>query len=78
MSLVQRNDLVEQFAAAASYPTFRDAVLPGTLNRGLYIRDSLNTSPNDHLTGALAFAAALQITPPLVDECLPKLRQLDA
>src|SRR5438445_6216060 len=39
MSLVQRNDLVEQFAAAASYPTFRDAVLPGTLNRGLYAGD---------------------------------------
>jgi hypothetical protein len=28
MSLVQRNDVVEQFAAAASDPTLRNAVLP--------------------------------------------------
>src|SRR5207245_2884379 len=36
VSLVQRNDLVEQFAAAASHPVLGDSVLPGTLNRGTY------------------------------------------
>src|SRR5437879_11442800 len=39
MSFVQRNDLVEQFAAAASHPALRDSVLPGTLNRALYAGD---------------------------------------
>jgi hypothetical protein len=32
VSFVQRNDLIEQFAAAASHPALRDSVLPGTLN----------------------------------------------
>ena len=36
VSLVQRNDLIEEFAAAASHPALRDSVLRGTLNRGLY------------------------------------------
>ena len=39
MSLVQRNDLVEQFASAASDPTLRDAVLPRALDGGLHARD---------------------------------------
>src|SRR5713226_4610544 len=40
MSFVQRNDLVEQFAAAASYPTLRDSMLPGTLDGGLHAGDA--------------------------------------
>ena len=39
MSLVQRNDMVEQFASAASDPTLRDAVLPRALDGGLHARD---------------------------------------
>ena len=39
MSFVQRNDLVEQFATAASHPALRDSVLPRTLNRALYAGD---------------------------------------
>ena len=39
MSLVQGNDLVEQFASAASDPTLRDAVLPRALDGGLHARD---------------------------------------
>src|SRR5258708_23331665 len=39
MSLVQGNDLVEQFASAASDPTLRDAVLPRALDGGLRARD---------------------------------------
>ncbi len=36
MSLVQRNDLVEQLAAAASHPALRDSILPGALDGGLH------------------------------------------
>src|SRR5258708_3800298 len=39
VSLVQRDDLVEQFASAASDPTLRDAVLPRALDGGLHARD---------------------------------------
>jgi len=39
MSLVQRNDMVEQFASAASDPTLRDAVLPRALDGGWHARD---------------------------------------
>ncbi len=39
MSLVQRNDMVEQFASAASDPTLPDAVLPRALDGGLHARD---------------------------------------
>src|SRR5450759_1491449 len=34
MALIQRDHMIEQVAAAASDPTFGDAVLPGALNRG--------------------------------------------
>src|ERR1022692_1401858 len=34
MSLIQRDHVVEQVAAAASDPTLGDPILPGTLNRG--------------------------------------------
>src|ERR1035438_1928442 len=34
MSLIQRDHVVEQVAAAASDPTFGDPILPGTPNRG--------------------------------------------
>src|ERR1017187_733357 len=34
MSLIQRDYVVEQVAAAASDPTLGDPILPGTLNRG--------------------------------------------
>src|ERR1035438_796063 len=34
MTLIQRDYVVEQVAAAASDPTLGDAILPGTLNRG--------------------------------------------
>jgi hypothetical protein len=37
--LVQRDDVVEQIAPAAAYPAFRNAVLPGALDRGLHGRD---------------------------------------
>ncbi len=40
MSFVQGNDLVEQFAAAASYPTLRDSILPGTLDGRLHAGDA--------------------------------------
>src|ERR1039458_9086930 len=33
MALIQRDHVVEQVAAAASDPTFGDAILPGTSNR---------------------------------------------
>src|ERR1035441_10056002 len=36
MSLIQRDYVVEQVAAAASDPTLGDTILPGTLNRGTY------------------------------------------
>ena len=36
MVLVQRNDLVEQFAPAAADPAFRDSILPRALDRGLH------------------------------------------
>jgi hypothetical protein len=39
MSLVQRNDMVKQFASAASDPTLRDAILPRALDGGLHARD---------------------------------------
>jgi hypothetical protein len=39
MSLVQRNDVVEQFASAASDLTLRNAVLPRALDGGLHARD---------------------------------------
>jgi len=39
VSLVQRNDLIEQFAPAASHPELRETVLPGTLNGGLHAGD---------------------------------------
>ena len=48
MSLVQRNNLVEQFASAASDPTLRDAVLPRAPDGGLQAREpesSFRTSP---------------------------------
>src|ERR1039458_8935291 len=34
MALIQRDYVVQQVAAAASDPTFGDAILPGTSNRG--------------------------------------------
>jgi hypothetical protein len=34
MTLIQRDHVVEQVAAAASDPTLGDAILPGTPNRG--------------------------------------------
>lgn len=39
MSLVQRNDLVEQLAPAASDPVLRNTVLPRALDGGLHARD---------------------------------------
>ena len=36
MSLVLRNDLIEQFAGAASHPALRDSILPGALEGGLH------------------------------------------
>ena len=39
MPLVQGDDVVEQIAPEAAYPAFRNALLPGTLDRGLHGRD---------------------------------------
>jgi hypothetical protein len=40
MRFVDGNHVVQQFAAATSYPPFRDSILPRTANRGLYTRDT--------------------------------------
>jgi len=39
MALVESDDVVEQIAAAASYPALSDSVLPGTSNGGPHTGD---------------------------------------
>ena len=41
MALVESDDVIEQIAAAASYPALSDSVLPGTSNGGSQTRESL-------------------------------------
>jgi len=40
MRFVDGNQVVQQFATATSYPSFRDPILPRTLNRGPHSRDT--------------------------------------
>jgi len=39
MSLVQRDDVIEQIASAASHPALSNSILPGTLDGGSYASD---------------------------------------
>src|SRR5215472_2572861 len=40
MRFVDGNHVVQQFATATSYPSFRDPILPRTANRGPHSRDT--------------------------------------
>ena len=40
MGFVEGNHVVQQFATATAYPTFRDTILPRTANRGPHRRDT--------------------------------------
>jgi hypothetical protein len=33
MPFIERDDVIQQFSAAATHPTLRDAILPGTCER---------------------------------------------
>ena len=72
MAFVQRDDVVEQVAAAASYPTLGDSVLPGALDRGLHASNSHGANGGGNFQPVfLVMIEEQELGSGLVGECFP-------